>query len=121
MNDSINTAGLTKLQSGIDSIINVVFGIFTGITVVIVIALLIWAMVKNQQEEDPMKRKQNTHKILWGAAALVLIVLAWGLTSFIRNTQGNTHATVNNTSQPSLGVARLLNIFTQPIYYNLKV
>ncbi|UUA22989.1 hypothetical protein L8F19_03020 [Mycoplasmopsis bovis] len=67
MKNGINTAGLTKLQSGIDQIINVVFGIFTGITVVIVIALLIWAMVKNQQEEDPMKRKQNTHKILWGA------------------------------------------------------
>nr|WP_307928042.1 hypothetical protein [Mycoplasmopsis bovis] len=44
MKNGINTAGLTKLQSGIDQIINVVFGIFTGITVVIVIALLIWAM-----------------------------------------------------------------------------
>nr|WP_307940569.1 hypothetical protein [Mycoplasmopsis bovis] len=26
--------------------------------------------------------------------ALVLIVLAWGLTAFIRNTQGNPHAVV---------------------------
>lgn len=119
MKNGINTAGLTKLQSGIDQIINVVFGIFTGITVVIVIALLIWAMVKNQQEEDPMKRKQNTHKILWGDAALVLIVLAWGLTAFIRNTQGNPHAVV--TTGKETASAALLNIFTQPIYYNLKV
>ncbi|EIN15478.1 Hypothetical protein MAGb_0060 [Mycoplasmopsis agalactiae 14628] len=119
MKNEINTAGLTKLQSGIDQIINVVFGIFTGITVVIVIALLIWAMVKNQQEEDPMKRKQNTHKILWGAAALVLIVLAWGLTSFIRNAQGNANAVINSNS--TSGAASFLNIFTQPIYYNLKV
>nr|WP_307918985.1 hypothetical protein [Mycoplasmopsis bovis] len=66
MKNGINTAGLTKLQSINDQIINVVFGIFTGITVVIVIALLIWAMVKNQQEEDPMKRKQKHSQKYYG-------------------------------------------------------
>nr|WP_307936821.1 hypothetical protein [Mycoplasmopsis bovis] len=97
-----NTAGLTKLQSGIDQIINVVFGIFTGITVVIVIALLIWAMVKNQQEEDPMKRKQNTHKILWGAACFSFNCFSMGINlAFIRNTQGNPHDCCNNWKRNS--------------------
>nr|WP_307923817.1 hypothetical protein [Mycoplasmopsis bovis] len=120
MKNGINTAGLTKLQSGIDQIINVVFGIFTGITVVIVIALLIWAMVKNQQEEDPMKRKQNTHKILWGAACFSFNCFSIGINSIYKKYSRKPTCCCNNWKRNSFSKA-LLNIFTQPIYYNLKV
>lgn len=105
MNEGLNTTGLEGLQEATKNLGRIIFGIFAGLTALLLVGMIILASLQNAKEDDPQKRKQNRSKILWAFLAMIFIVVGWGIYELVLSMQAKNLGGGANTKE-------LLKVFT---------
>ncbi|MBZ4226988.1 Mbov_0395 family pilin-like conjugal transfer protein [Mycoplasma tauri] len=93
-NSDFKVEGITEIGNHVQTIGRSIFGVFAIVAVLAVIILSIWAGTRNASEDDPMRRKANTQKILWAGIVLILICIGWGIFEAVIRIQANSISSI---------------------------
>lgn len=96
----LNFDGLTAPINGLGNAMNKVIPLIIGAAVIV----FLWGVLKYvlSGSDDPDKRKDARSFMIWGIAALFVMVSVWGLVRILQTTTGVTNTNSSGVGFPTV-------------------
>jgi hypothetical protein len=96
----LNFEGLTAPINGLSNVMNKIIPLIIGAAVIV----FLWGVLKYvlSGSEDPGKREEARGFMIWGIAALFVMVSVWGLVRILQTTTGITNTNNSGVGFPTV-------------------